>query len=73
MKKLKNAVIVWVAIYPTITLIMVVFGEMLSELPIYLRTLILTLILVPAMVYFLIPFWTKVFNKQNIVQEDLNK
>ncbi|MDO1501696.1 hypothetical protein Q2T40_16295 [Winogradskyella maritima] len=60
MKKLKSTFIVWIAIYPAITLILLLFGDMLNQLPILLRTFILTIILVPAMVYLLIPFWTKV-------------
>ncbi|PRX54854.1 hypothetical protein [Flagellimonas meridianipacifica] len=63
MKKLKTTLIVWIAIYPAITAILLVFGTYLNHLPILLRTLILTLVLVPLMVYFLIPFWTKVFSK----------
>ncbi len=63
MKKLKSTLIVWIAIYPAITLILLLFGDMLNQLPILLRTFILTIILVPTMVYLLIPFWTKVFNK----------
>lgn len=61
MKKLRTVLIVWVAIYPTITVIQYFFGGILSELPLALRTLILTGVLVPLMVYLLIPFWTKVF------------
>lgn len=59
MKKLKSTFIVWIAIYPAITAILLVFGESLNHLPILLRTFILTIILVPLMVYVLIPFWTK--------------
>lgn len=62
MKKLKSAFIVWIAIYPAITGLLLVFGEYLNHLPILLRTFVLTIILVPIMVYFLIPFWTKVFS-----------
>ncbi|MEO1031204.1 MAG: hypothetical protein AAFX55_07350 [Bacteroidota bacterium] len=62
MKKLKTSFIVWIAIYPAITAILLVFGKYLNHLPILLRTFILTIILVPLMVYILIPFWTKVFN-----------
>ena len=65
MKKLKSAFIVWIAIYPAITGILLLFGNLLNETPIILRTLILTIILVPLMVYILIPFWTKVFNSKN--------
>ncbi len=63
MKKLKTSFIVWIAIYPAITGILFLFGDSLNELPITIRTLILTLVLVPLMVYVLIPFWTKVFLK----------
>ena len=71
MKKLKNTLIVWVAIYPTITAILVLFGNVLNEFPILLRTLILTVILVPTMVYVLIPFWTRVFNKLNVIKKNI--
>ena len=62
MKKIKSTFIVWIAIYPAITILLMVFGEYLNHLPILLRTFILTIILVPLMVYVLIPFWTKVLN-----------
>ena len=65
MKKLKTSIIVWVAIYPTITVIQYFFGDILVELPLAVRTLILTAVLVPSMVYLLIPFWTKVFERFN--------
>lgn len=62
MKKLKRTIIVWISIYPPLTLIMYGFSAQLSALPLAFRTLILTVILVPLMIYILIPFWTKVFN-----------
>ncbi len=65
MKKIKTAIIVWVAIYPTITLIQYLFGDILNKLPLVFRTLILTLVLVPSMVYLLIPFWTRLLTKQD--------
>ncbi|MCK8521281.1 hypothetical protein M0D21_06875 [Aquimarina sp. D1M17] len=60
MKKLKSAFIVWIAIYPAITGILLSFGEYLNHLPVLLRTFVLTVVLVPLMVYILIPFWSKV-------------
>ncbi|PRX55365.1 hypothetical protein [Flagellimonas meridianipacifica] len=63
MKKLRNTLIVWVSIYPAISIFLMLFGEVLDGLPVLLRTLILTLVLVPLMVYVLIPFWTGVFEK----------
>ncbi len=62
MKKIKNTLIVWVSIYPAITLILLLFGDLLNQLPILLRTLVLTLILVPLMVYVLVPFWTRILS-----------
>ncbi|MDX1446643.1 hypothetical protein [Lishizhenia sp.] len=63
MSKRRNTLIVWVAIYPAITLLSYLIGNDINHLPIYVRTLILTGILVPAMIYFLIPFWASIINK----------
>ena len=46
----------WVVIYPSITLFLYLFGEALSALPLYLRTLLLTLSLVPWIVFVGVPF-----------------
>jgi len=66
MKKFKSALIVWIAIYPAITAMLIVFGEYLNRLPILLRTFIVTIVLVPVMVYVLIPFWTRIFTKPSL-------
>ena len=50
---------VWIAIYPSITLLQLLIGKQLLELPIPLRSLILTLILVPLMVFVLLPILRK--------------
>lgn len=47
---------IWVVIYPSITLFYYLFGEALSVFPVFLRTLILTLVLVPWMVFIGVPF-----------------
>ena len=54
--KLIASVKVWVAIYPSITLLLYLFGEALSVLPLYQRTLLLTLSLVPWVVFVGVPF-----------------
>ena len=54
--KLIASVKVWVAIYPSITLFLYLFGEALSVLPLYQRTLLLTLSLVPWIVFVGVPF-----------------
>ena len=46
----------WVVIYPSITLFLYLFGGNLSVLPLYKRTLLLTLTLVPWMVFIGVPF-----------------
>jgi antibiotic biosynthesis monooxygenase (ABM) superfamily enzyme len=47
---------IWSAIYPSITLFLYLFGEALSVLPLYQRTLLLTLSLVPWIVFVGVPF-----------------
>jgi antibiotic biosynthesis monooxygenase (ABM) superfamily enzyme len=47
---------IWVAIYPSITLFLYLFGEALSVLPLYQRTLLLTLSLVPWIMFVGVPF-----------------
>jgi antibiotic biosynthesis monooxygenase (ABM) superfamily enzyme len=57
------ALLVWISIYPLITLVFYYFGDNLQLLPLYLRTLAITLFVVPVMVFILLPFWTIVFRK----------
>jgi len=54
--KLIASLKIWIAIYPSITLFYFLFGEALSIFPLYGRTLILTLILVPWVVFVGVPF-----------------
>lgn len=54
--KLIASVKIWMVIYPSITLFLYLFGEQLSAMPLYLRTLILTLSLVPWIVFAGVPF-----------------
>jgi antibiotic biosynthesis monooxygenase (ABM) superfamily enzyme len=58
--KWKFAVMVWIAIFPSITLLQFLIGKQLLELPIPLRSLILTVILVPLMVFVLLPILRKI-------------
>jgi hypothetical protein len=46
---------IWIVIYPSITLLLFLLGTQLSPLPLYQRTLILTIILVPWMIFAGIP------------------
>jgi antibiotic biosynthesis monooxygenase (ABM) superfamily enzyme len=54
--KLIASLRIWIVIFPSITLFLYLFGEALSALPLYIRTGILTLTLVPWMVFVGLPF-----------------
>ena len=57
----KMALLIWLAIYPCITLLFLFFGERLVLLPVPLRTLVVTLILVPLLSFVLLPALQKLF------------
>ena len=54
--KLIASLKIWVVIYPSITLFLYFFGEAISDLPLYQRTLLLTVSLVPWMIFIGVPF-----------------
>ncbi|MCO5946587.1 MULTISPECIES: hypothetical protein [Mucilaginibacter] len=53
--KLIASLKIWVVIYPSITLFLYLFGKQLSVLPLYQRTLLLTIPLVPWIVFAGVP------------------
>ena len=54
--KLIASLKIWAVIYPSITLFLYVFSEALSVLPLYQRTFLLTISLVPWIVFAGVPF-----------------
>lgn len=67
-KKWKMAIVIWLAIYPLITTIFALLGKQLMLInPLPLRTLIITVIAVPIMVFILIP------NLQKLLRNWLSK
>ena len=54
--KLIAALKIWVVIYPSITLCLYLLSKSSLELPLYIKTLFLTLILVPWVVFIGVPF-----------------
>jgi antibiotic biosynthesis monooxygenase (ABM) superfamily enzyme len=54
---------IWLAIYPSITLFYYLFGRQLSVLPLYQRTFLLTIALVPWIVFVGIPFVDMIIRK----------
>lgn len=53
--KLMASLKIWLAIYPSITLFLFLFGEALTLLSLYQRTFILTIVLVPWIVFIGVP------------------
>ncbi len=60
-EKHKRAFIIWLAIYPLITILSLSLGSYLIDLPLYVRTLITSIIAVPIMFYGLVPLLNKLF------------
>ncbi len=57
----KRAFLIWLAIYPLITFIFFLFGDILIKIPLPIRTLVLTLA-VPLMFYVILPLYNKLFH-----------
>lgn len=53
--KNKMAVLTWLVVYPLITTLLAVLEPLLSGMPMPLRSFVLTIIMVPAMVYLIMP------------------
>jgi uncharacterized protein len=58
----RMAVLVWLAIYPTITLLLALGGAAIAGWPLPLRTLALTIVAVPLMVFVLLPRLQQAFS-----------
>jgi antibiotic biosynthesis monooxygenase (ABM) superfamily enzyme len=61
--KFKLAFLVWCAIYPTVTFIFFILNDFLATLHPFVKTLVVTIILVPLMVFVFLPFIMKTFGK----------
>ena len=53
--KLLMSLKIWLVIYPSITLFLYMFGQQLSSFPLYQRTFILTISLVPWIIFIGVP------------------
>lgn len=54
--KLIAALKIWIVIYPSITLFYYLLGQQLSVMPLYQRTFLLTISLVPWIIFAGVPF-----------------
>ncbi len=61
--KIIQAIKVWIVIYPSITLFYILFGSYLINLPLYIKTLTLTVVLVPWMVFIGLPLVNRIQQK----------
>lgn len=59
----KMAVMIWLGIYPTITTALWVLSPFIRPLPLPLKTLCLTLVVVPTMVWVMLPLLQKILHK----------
>ncbi|ULG68310.1 antibiotic biosynthesis monooxygenase [Marinobacterium sediminicola] len=59
--KARMTFVSWLALYPTVTLIFFLFGDLLAQIPLLLRTLIVTAVVMVAMSYLLMPRFTRWF------------
>ena len=57
----KLAIVTWIGVYPIITVLLAVLGPAAATWPLPLRTLLLTALMVPTMVWLVIPAVTRVF------------
>lgn len=57
----KVAAVTWLAIYPALTATLALLGPELAPWPLALRTLVVTVVLVPIMVYGLVPGMQRIF------------
>ena len=56
------AVIVWIAIYPAVTVAQWLLGPLMTDWPVPLKTLVISLIEIPYAVFFAIPWLQKQFS-----------
>jgi antibiotic biosynthesis monooxygenase (ABM) superfamily enzyme len=61
--KLLASLKIWLVIYPSITLMFYLFGHSLALLPLYQRTLLLTIVLVPWIIFAGLPFVNFIISK----------
>lgn len=58
-RRSKQALLTWVAVYPSLTLVLAILGPFIEAWPLWLRTLVVTALLVPIIVWVLLPFLTR--------------
>jgi antibiotic biosynthesis monooxygenase (ABM) superfamily enzyme len=65
----RMAAVTWLAVFPLATGVQYLLAPLLSDAPVVIRALILTVILVPAMTYVVMPRMTRLFRRFLFVDE----
>ena len=57
----KQALITWIGVYPALTLTLYLLGPVIEGWPLPLRTLVVSIVMVIALSWLILPFLTRVF------------
>lgn len=60
-QKWKMTLVSWLALYPAVTLVFILFGDLLALMPLLLRTMLVTIVVMILMSYVLMPRMTRWF------------
>ncbi|MEL6288415.1 MAG: hypothetical protein AAFQ42_05450 [Pseudomonadota bacterium] len=60
-QRLRLAVVTWIGVYPVLTVLAVLLDPLLNRAPVPLRTLVMSALLVPAMVFVVVPVSSAIF------------
>lgn len=60
--KWKMTIVSWLALYPAVTLVFFLFGDLLARAPLLMRTMIVTVVVMLLMTYVLMPRMTRWFS-----------
>lgn len=68
--KWKMTIVSWLALYPAVTLVFILFGDILAQIPLLLRTMAVTIVVMLLMSYVLMPRMTRWFSFWLFPQKD---
>ena len=63
----------WLGVYPLLTLLAVIFEPLLTQQNVYIRTLVMSSIMVPLMVLIIMPVINQLLSKLNITNTNQNE
>lgn len=60
-QRYKQALITWLGVYPALTLTLFALGPMIESWPLPLRTLLVSIVMVIALTWLILPFLMRIF------------